>query len=164
MSSNALELLREFDPARTLAALDEHARQAHRDHILEQPFRSSEAVNRRTVRRRFAQVAAVGVAVLVFGVGVAWASGFLSPLGLFENNAEQDGNPPGSVWDQSVVPDTVREISSVDRASGAEAPVHDGLFELAVADPTPTGRTPFHLVALDADGTVVADDCPSCSP
>src|SRR5438270_2403680 len=266
MSSNALELLREFDPARTLAALDEHARQAHRDHILEQPFRSSEAVNRRTVRRRFAQVAAVGVAVLVFGVGVAWAPGFLSPVGRFENNAEQDGNPPGSVWDQSIVPDTVREISSVDipkvgavgfwygetkeggwcgalqlpaggwlgtgngtldgggtvpgcyptraaingaaktpilvingldyqeddvdarslggsfwrirygivdapgavkvvdRASGAEAPVHDGLFELAVADPTPTGRTPFHLVALDADGTVVADDCPSCSP
>jgi hypothetical protein len=265
MSSNALELLRESDPARTLVALDEHGRETHREQILAQPIRRSAAVSRRTFRR-LVQVAAVGVAVLVFGVGVAWASGFLSPLGVFENNAQRDGNPAGSIWDQSVVPNTVREISSVsipkvgavgfwygktkgggwcgalqlpaggwlgtgsgpldaggtvpgcyptrtaingaaktpvlvingldyqeddvdarslggsfwrirygivdvpgaakvvDRASGAEAPVHDGLFELAVADPTPMAATPFHLVVLNADGTTVADDCPSCSP
>ena len=265
MLSDALELLREFDPARTLIALDEHTRQTHRDRILARPIRRSAVVDRGAFRR-LVQVAAIGVAVLVVGVGVAWASGFLSPLGVFQNNAQKDGNRAGSVWDQSVVANTVREIGSidipkvgavrfwygetkeggwcgalqlpagswlgtgsgaldgggtvpgcyptraaingaaktpvlvisgldyqeddvdarsrggsywrirygivdvpgaakvVDRASGAEAPVHDGLFELAVADPTPTEGTPFHLVALDVGGTVVADDCPNCSP
>src|SRR4051812_8960773 len=265
MSSNALELLREHDPARSLAALDERARRASLDEILSRPIPRNPVSSARPVRR-LVQTSAVLVAALLCGVGVAWAAGFLSPLAVFENNAQRDGNPPGSIWDQSVLPASVRQISSVqipkvgavgfwygktkeggwcgalqlpggdwlgkgsgsldaggtvpgcyptraainsasktpvlvlngldyqeddvdarslggsfwrirfgivdvpgaarvvDRASGAEAPVHDGLFELAVADPTPMGSTPFHLVVLNADRTTVADDCPSCSP
>ena len=39
MSSNALNLLRELDPARSLVVLDERARHAHRDAILSSPVR-----------------------------------------------------------------------------------------------------------------------------
>jgi hypothetical protein len=265
MSSNALELLRELDPARSLVALDERSRRGHLDAILSRPIRRRPVAVRQP-GRRLIRVAALIAAALVFGVGVAWASGVLSPLSIFENNAQKDGNPPGSVWDQSVLPASVRQISSVaipkvgdvsfwygktkeggwcgalqlpdgkwlgtgagqldaggtvpgcyprraainsaaktpvlvingldyqeddvdarplggsfwrirfgvvdipsaatvvDRATGAQAPVRDGLFELAVSDPDPTAQTPFHLVALDATGSVVADDCPNCNP
>src|SRR4051812_13290434 len=263
MSSNALELLREHDPARSLAALDERARRASLDEILSRPIPRNPVSSARPVRR-LVQTSAVLVAALLCGVGVAWASGFLSPLDVFEHNAQNDGNPPGSIWDQSVLPASIRQISSVqipkvgavgfwygktreggwcgalqlpdggwlgkgsgsldaggtvpgcyptraainsasttpvlvlngfdyqeddvdarsvggafwrirygivdlpgaarvvDRASGASAPVEEGLFELAVVDPDPTGRTPFHLVALDAGGAVAGDDCPHC--
>jgi hypothetical protein len=265
MSSNALDLLRELDPARSVIALDDQSRQAHADAIVSRPVSRDSFAPRRPVRRVVQAVALVAGA-LVFGVGVAWAAGVLSPLTVFRNNAQNDGNPPGSVWDQSVLPGSVRQISTVqipkvgsvafwyantkeggwcgalrlpggdwlgtgsgsldgggtvpgcyptraainsasgtpilvlngfdyqeddvdaralggsfwrirfghigvsaavkavDRASGAEAPVHHGLFELAVSDPDPSARTPFHLVALDASGAVVADDCPKCSP
>jgi hypothetical protein len=265
MSSNALQQLREQDPARSLVALDESVRCAHREAILSCPIRG-ESLGSRRHARRIVRVAAVVVGALVFGVGVAWAAGVISPLAVFQNNAQKDGNPPGSVWDQSVVLTSVRQIRSVeipkvgaatfwyattkqggwcgalrlpdgdwlgtgagsldaggtvpgcyptraainsaaqtpvlvingldyqeddvdarplggsywrirfgvvdvasavkvvDRASGAEAPVRGGLFELAVNDPDPTARTPFHLVALDTTGAVVADDCPSCNP
>jgi hypothetical protein len=44
-----------------------------------------------------------------------------------------------------------------DLASGRTAPVvHGDLFELAIPDPSPMGQTPFHLVAYDAGGKVVA--------
>ena len=50
-----------------------------------------------------------------------------------------------------------------DLISGASTPVIDGsLFLLAIADPDPTKNTPLHLVAYDAAGKVIADDCPSC--
>jgi hypothetical protein len=264
MSSNAIELLREYDPASALVELDERSRQACCDEILAHPIRRQTTSASRPVRR-LVQTIGVLAAALAFGVGVAWASGFLSPLSVFENNAQRDGNPAGSIWDQSVLPASVRQISSVqipkvgavsfwygktkeggwcgalqlpagdwlgkgsgsldaggtipgcyptraainsasttpvlvlngldyqeddvdarslggsfwrirfgivdvpgatrvvDRVSGAEAPVEDGLFELAAVDPNPSGRTPFHLVALDAGGAVVADDCPNCS-
>jgi hypothetical protein len=263
MSSNALELLREHDPARSLTALDERDRRASSEEIVSHPIVRNPVSAARPVRR-LVQTSAVLAAALAFGVGVAWASGLLSPLTIFENNAQKDGNPPGSVWDQSVLPASVRQISSaqipkvgavgfwygktkeggwcgalqlpggdwlgtgsgsldaggtvpgcyptraainsasttpvlilngldyqeddvdarslggsfwrirfgivdvpgaarvVDRVSGTSAPVEAGLFELAVADPDPTGSTPFHLVALDAGGAVVADDCPNC--
>ena len=264
MSSDALELLRERDPARSLVALDERTRRAHCDEILARPVRRGSPAARPPVSWAVRAVA-LALVVLVFGVGAAWASGLLSPLAVFESNAQQDGNPPGGIWDQSVVASSVRQVSSVeiprvgavsfwygrtkqsgwcgalrlpngkwlgtgsgsldaggtvpgcyptraainsaakapvvvingldyqeddvdarplggaywrirfgiadtpaakvvDRASGAQAPVHHGLFELAVSDPDPTARTPFHLVALDATGAVVADDCPNCSP
>jgi hypothetical protein len=264
MSSNALDLLRELDPARSLLALDDETRQAHVDAIVSHPVRRH-SVTRRPVRR-VVQAVALVAAALAFGVGVAWAAGVLSPLTVFQDNAQKDGNPPGSIWDQSVLPGSVRHISTVqipkvggvafwygktkeggwcgalqlpggdwlgtgsasldaggtvpgcyptraainsaagspvlvingfdyqeddvdaralagsfwrirfgyaggtgavtamDRASGAEAPVHHGLFELAVSDPDPTAGTPFHLVTLNAAGAVVADDCPRCSP
>jgi hypothetical protein len=264
MSSNAIELLREYDPARSLVALDERSRRASFEGVVSRPI-PRQPISAARPMRRLVQTMAVLAAALVFGVGVAWASGLLSPLTVFENNAQRDGNPPGSVWDQSVLPASVRQISRVqipkigavgfwygkteeggwcgalqlpggdwlgkgsgsldaggtvpgcyptraainsasktpvlvlngfdyqeddvdarslggsfwrirfgivdvlgaarvvDRVSGASAPVVDGLFELAVVDPDPTGRTPFHLLALDAGGVVVADDCPNCS-
>jgi hypothetical protein len=36
--------------------------------------------------------------------------------------------------------------------------VHGDLFALAIPDADPGGRTPLHLVAYDAAGTVVADE------
>jgi len=265
MSSDALELLRELDPARSLVALEDDARQAHCDGILRRPIRRGPIAARSPVPWAI-RAAALVLAVLVFGVGAAWASGLLSPLAVFESNAQKDGNTPGSIWDQSVLPSSVRRISSVeipkvgavsfwhgttkqggwcgalrlpngkwlgtgsgsldaggtvpgcyptraainsaaktpvlvingfdyqeddvdarprggaywrsrvgitdtppavkvvDRASVTEARINDGLFELAVSAPDPTARTPFHLVALDATGAVVADACPNCSP
>jgi hypothetical protein len=265
MSPNALELLRELDPARSLITLDDQSRRAHAAAIVAHPIPRRSLTARRPARRAL-QAAALLAAALIFGVGVAWAAGVLSPLTVFQNNAQNGGSEPGSLWDQSVLPGSVRQISSVqipkvgsvafwygktkqggwcgalqlpggdwlgtgsgsldgggtvpgcyptraainsaaktpilvingfdyqeddvdarglggsfwrirfgyiggsgavkavDRASGAEAPVHHGLFELAVSDPDPGGRTPFHLVALDARGTVVADDCPRCGP
>jgi hypothetical protein len=59
------------------------------------------------------RVALALAAALVVGVGAAWASGLLSPLAVFENNAQSDGNPPGSIWDQKVDPGTVRMAASV---------------------------------------------------
>src|SRR4051812_5122477 len=112
MSSNALELLREHDPARALVALDDHARQAHRDAVLSNAV-GRELVAPRRPLRRLAHGAVFVAAALVFGVGVAWASGVLSPLAVFENNAQKDGNPPGGIWDQSVVPGSIRQVSSV---------------------------------------------------
>jgi hypothetical protein len=263
MSFSALEFLRESDPARSLVAVDENARRAQREAIFSHDVpRRSDSVCRPTTRLLRAGVAVA--AALVFGVGIAWASGALSPLSVFENNAQNNENPAGSVWGQSVMSGTVRQISSVeipevgavsfwfgetkehgwcgalrlpdgnwlgtgsssldgggtvpgcyptrsainaaatkpvlvingfdyqeddvdarplggsywrirfgyaggtgavkvvDRASGAEAPVRDGLFQLAVSDPDPAGRTPFHLVAYDASGALVGDACPNC--
>src|SRR4051812_36126704 len=112
MSSNAVELLREHDPASGLVDLDERSRQAHCDEILAHSVWRRRTSASRPVRR-FVQTVAVLAATLAFGVGVAWASGLLSPLALFETNAQRDGNPAGSVWDQSVLPASVRQISSV---------------------------------------------------
>ncbi|HZR96115.1 MAG TPA: hypothetical protein VFA56_10495 [Gaiellaceae bacterium] len=51
-----------------------------------------------------------------------------------------------------------------DLQSGRSAPViHGNLFLLATPDPDPTVRRDFHLVAYDASGRLVADDCPRCS-
>jgi hypothetical protein len=63
--------------------------------------------------RRLVHVALAVATTLVVGVGAAWASGLLSPLAVFEQNAQRDGNPPGSIWDQSVKPSTVRQTTRV---------------------------------------------------
>jgi hypothetical protein len=264
MSTDALDLLRAHDPARLLRPLDDAARRAQCELVMSDALRRKARGPRRKLRVA-AAVAAVLAAVLVV-VGAAWACGLLSPLAVFENNAQRDGSPPGSIWDQSVDPGTVRLVASVqvpdvgavgfwyarttrggwcgalrlpnadwlgtgkspldaggtvpgcyptrsavnsaaktpvyvlngfdyqeadvdarplggsywrirfgridapgavevvDRASGASAPIENGLFELAIADPDPTGRGSVHLVAVAADGDVVADDCPSCGP
>jgi len=50
-----------------------------------------------------------------------------------------------------------------DLISGASTEVlHGNLFLLAIADPEPTKSTPLHLVAYNAAGKIVADDCPNC--
>jgi hypothetical protein len=58
-------------------------------------------------------VAAVAVA-LVFGVGIAWAAGALSPLAVFQGSIQQRGASPGSLWDQRVVPASVIEAATVE--------------------------------------------------
>jgi hypothetical protein len=51
-----------------------------------------------------------------------------------------------------------------DLATGRSAPViRRNLFLLAIPDPDPTKRNDLHLVAYNAQGKVVADDCPQCS-
>jgi hypothetical protein len=261
MSSDALDLLRASDPARALQPLAGPAREAHCELVL------SHAVRRASRRpRRMLQVALALAAALVVGAGAAWASGLLSPLAVFEHNAQRDGNPAGGIWDQSVDPSSVRLAASVqvtgvgavgfwyaktaqggwcgalrlpsgewlgsgkdsldaggtipgcyptrsavnatagtpvyvlngfdyqeddvdarslggsfwrirfgrvdvpgamqviDRVSGTSAQVENGLFELAVRDPDPTARGSVHLVALAADGKLLADDCANCAP
>src|SRR3954447_12117234 len=111
MSSDALDLLRELDPARSLVAVDDYTRQSHRDAILSRRVRREPVVSRRP-RRMFQ--AAVVVAALACGVGAAWAAGVLSPLTIFEKNAQKEGNPAGSLWDQSVMPGSVRQVGSVE--------------------------------------------------
>jgi hypothetical protein len=262
MSADALDLLRACDPAHSLTPLDAAARQRLCERITSRP--ASESRLTPIPRRRPLQVALALVVALAFSCGVAWAAGLLSPLAVFEQNAQQNGKPPGGVWDQTVLRETVRPVSSVeipqagavafwygqtkqggwcgalrlpngnwlgtgveaidsggtvpgcfptriavnsaetspvlvtngfdyqeddvdtrssggqfwrirygrvdapgavkvvDRNSGEAAPVVAGLFELAIADPHPQSRTDVHLVALAADGSVVADDCPSC--
>ena len=108
MSASALDLLRAHDPARGLAPFDDAARDAHRARILERSQRLERRRPSRTLR-----VAAALAAALAVGVGAAWASGLLSPLEIFENNAQRGGNPPGGIWDQAVDPSTVRRAASV---------------------------------------------------
>jgi (2Fe-2S) ferredoxin len=108
MSASALDLLRAHDPARELAPLDGASRDAHRARILERSQRLERRRPWRTLR-----VAAALAAALAVGVGAAWASGLLSPLAIFENNAQREGNPPGGLWDQTVDPSTVRRAASV---------------------------------------------------
>jgi hypothetical protein len=265
-SSEALTLLRRSDPALRLEPVSTQAREILRDRIMVLPAPSPHMPRDRRRPRRLAHLALAAVTVLVVGVGAAWAAGVLSPLAVFEQNAQRDGNPPGSIWDQSVAPATVRRAASVsipevgavgfwyaettrggwcgalrlpdgnwlgtgkgpldaggtvpgcyptreavnaaarspvyvlngfdyqeddvdarpvggsfwrirfgridapgavrivDRVSGESAGVERGLFELAVADPDPAAGGGVHLVALSADGKVVADDCPSCNP
>jgi hypothetical protein len=263
MSADALELLRACDPAHSLTPIDTAERERLREWTTSQPL--PELRSRRTSRRRPLQVVLTLVVALAFGCGVAWAAGLLSPLAVFEQNAQQNGNPPGGPWDQTVLRETVRPVRSVeipqvgavafwygqtkqagwcgalrlpdgnwlgtgaeaidgggtvpgcfptraainkaakmpvlvingfeyeeddvdtrssggpfwrirygridapgavkvvDRSSGEAAPIVAGLFELAIADPHPQSRNDVHLVAVAADGHVVADDCPSCS-
>jgi hypothetical protein len=57
-------------------------------------------------------------------------------------------------------PGTVRVT---DLVSGTSAAVTDGdLFLLALPDPNPMKITRVHLVAYDAAGKIVSDDCPKC--
>jgi hypothetical protein len=53
-------------------------------------------------------------------------------------------------------------VRVVDRVSGRSAPVLEGhLFALAVLDPDPSKLNAMQLVALDADGRVVAEEQPA---
>jgi hypothetical protein len=57
-------------------------------------------------------------------------------------------------------PDAARVVDTV---SGRSASIVRGdLFLLSIPDAHPMGRNPVHLVAYDAAGKLVADDCPTC--
>jgi hypothetical protein len=218
-------------------------------------------------RHKSLQLLAAAIAALVVGVGAAWAAGAISPLAVFENNAQQNGAAPGSLWDQNVVPSSVLEAATVevakvgrvgfwygtskqggwcgalrlpsggwvgtgkepadaggtvpgcfptretinnsttkpvyvingfdyqegdidarsdggsfwrvrygvltipgavrvtDTISGRSAPVvHGDLLALAIPDEHPMSTNYVHLVAYDAVGRIVGDDCPRCRP
>lgn len=70
----------------------------------------------------------------------------------------------GSFWrvryGKVAVPGAVRVADTV---SGRSAPlVHGDLFALALPDPNPDVGTKVHLVAYDAAGKIVGDNCPNC--
>jgi hypothetical protein len=76
-------------------------------------------------------------------------------------DARSDG---GSFWriryGRITAPGAARVTDLISGASTAVT--HGNLFLLAIADPDPTKSRPLHLVAYDAAGKIVADDCPNC--
>jgi hypothetical protein len=63
--------------------------------------------------RRRMWPAVVVLAVALLGGGAAWAQISSDPLALFRTNPQNDGNQPGGLWDQKVVPSTVRRVGVV---------------------------------------------------
>jgi hypothetical protein len=63
--------------------------------------------------RRRTWPAAIVLAVALLGGGAAWAQISSDPLELFRSNPQNDGNQPGGLWDQKVVPSTVRRMGVV---------------------------------------------------
>src|SRR3954453_4132580 len=102
-ADDALQLLRAADPARELGPLPDEHRRLLRDQITATAWPA--AATRRTRRgSRTLQLLAAAVVALGVGVGAAWAAWAISPLSLFENNAQNRGHgtSPGSVWKQEV--------------------------------------------------------------
>lgn len=268
MSANdAIHLLRTHDPARGLEPVPPDLRKKLRDDIVASAPRVVHRSRLGARRRTSLQLLAAAIAALVVGVGAAWAAGAISPLALFENNAQQNGAAPGSLWDQGVVPASVVEAATInvpevgavgfwygtskqggwcgalrlpsggwvgasqdpadaggtvpgcfpsremvnnsttkpvyiingfdyqegdvdarshdgsfwrirygeitipgadrvtDMVSGRSARIiHGDLFALAIPDEHPMSTNKVHLVAYDADGKIVGDDCPACRP
>lgn len=160
-SSDAVELLRRYDPASRLEAVPRQEREVLRDRIVVMP------APRRVVRarrsRRLVTFAAASVAAVIVGVGVAWAAGSWSPVELFQANPQHLNGSTGGLWDQQVVPDSVMEAASLDiPAVGAvgfwsgETAQHGwcAALQLPSGAWVGTGKDP-----LDAGGTV-----PGCGP
>jgi len=63
--------------------------------------------------RRRIWPAALVIGLALLGGGAAWAQISSDPLALFRSNPESDGNEPGGLWDQKVVPSTVRQVGAV---------------------------------------------------
>jgi hypothetical protein len=267
LADDAIHLLRRHDPARRLEPVPRELREKLRDEVLVSAVRAVRTRNSRTRPTKSLRLVAVAVAALVVGVGVAWASGVLSPLAIFQNNIQQQGAAPGSPWDQRVVPASVVKAATVEipkigavdfwygrsqqggwcgalrlpsgawigtgddsidaggtapgcfptretvndsattpvyvidgfdyedgdvdarvhggsfwrirygritipgavrvaeTISGRSAPIADGgLFALALPDENPETPMKIHIVAYDAGGKIVGDNCPSCSP
>jgi hypothetical protein len=115
-SRDALQLLRAADPARDLEPVPDERRRRLRDQITATDWSDKRAVPREPRRPRALQLLAAAVAALVVGVGAAWAAGAISPLSIFETNAQERGHDtsPGSVWNQEVIPSSVVEADTVD--------------------------------------------------
>jgi hypothetical protein len=64
------------------------------------------------MRRRWT-LAAVAVALLALGAGAGWAAIKEDPVSLFESNPQVDGSDPSGLWDQQVIPSSVRQVGSV---------------------------------------------------
>jgi hypothetical protein len=113
-TSDALQLLRRHDPARLLAPVPRELREQLRDEILAHPVQGDPSRASRARRRRASQLVAAVLLALAVGVGVAWASGALSPIAVFQDNVQQDGAAPGSLWDQRIIPASVIAAATVD--------------------------------------------------
>src|SRR3954470_1716214 len=113
--NDALHLLHAADPARKLEPLPDEHRRLLRDQITATEWRPA-GVRPTTRSSRTLQLVAAAVLALVVGVGAAWAAGAISPLSVFENNAQHRGydTSPGSVWNQEVIPSSVVEADSVE--------------------------------------------------
>jgi len=111
-NSEALDLLRRYDPARRLEAVPRQEREVLRDRIvvLLAPRR---VVRSRRPRPLVTLAAASAVAVIV-GVGVAWSAGSWSPLELFQANPQHLNGSTDGLWDQQVVPESVIEVATLD--------------------------------------------------
>src|SRR4051794_37417525 len=103
-----LALLRSSDPAAQLPPLSDQRRLA----LLEEAMTAHPRVARLRPQRRFRarapQVALAFGLALLLSTGIAWAAGALSPLALFSTSPQQDGAAPGGLWDQQVIPSSVR--------------------------------------------------------
>src|SRR4051794_38520072 len=108
-ANDALQLLRAADPARKLEPLPDEHRRLLRDRVTATDWRAAAATP--TMRSsRAVQLLAAAVLALAVGVGAAWAAGAISPLSVFENNAQHTGGydtSPSSVWNQEVIPSSV---------------------------------------------------------
>jgi hypothetical protein len=113
-ADDAIHLLRRHDPARRLEPVPREIREKLRDEVLVSAMRAVQTPSSRARRTKSLQLVAAAVAALVVGVGVAWASGVLSPLAIFQNSIQQQGAAPGSPWDQRVVPASVVKAATVE--------------------------------------------------
>jgi hypothetical protein len=113
-SSDAIQLLGRQDPAQLLEPLPRELREKLRDEVLASAARVVPTRSSRVRRRTALQLVAAGVLALILGVGVAWASGVLSPLAVFQDNVQQQGAAHGSLWDQRVMPASVIEAATVE--------------------------------------------------
>jgi hypothetical protein len=113
-TSDAIQLLRRHDPARLLEPAPRELREKLRDDLLGSAAQVTPARSTRVRSRKPLQLVAAVALALVVGVGVAWASGALSPRAVFEDSVQQRGAAPGSLWDQRVVPGSVIEVATVE--------------------------------------------------
>jgi hypothetical protein len=109
-SYEALDLLRLHDPAADLEPVSVGERERLREGILAGSTRSRPAWSPRPARLL---ALAVVLSAAVVGVSVAWAAGHWSPPGLFQANPQHEGGTAGDLWNQQVVPGTVRRAATV---------------------------------------------------
>ena len=113
-ADDAIQLLRRHDPASRLDAVPVEVRERLCHAVIASDRDAAELSRMRSSRRTFVPVVVACIAALALGVGVAWAAGVLSPLAIFQDNMQQQGAAPGSLWDQRVVPSSVVEAATLD--------------------------------------------------
>jgi hypothetical protein len=158
-----LSLLRAGDPAGQLPPLSDLRRIALLERAMTADPRTVPARRSRTLRTRAPQVAFAFALALVLSTGIAWAAGALSPVALFSNSPQQEGAAPGALWDQQVIPESVRQVTAVELPTVGKVEFWYGrsrqggwcgALRLANGSWLGTGDDP-----LDAGGTV-----PGCFP